>query len=273
MSTRRSSKVIYQGKPIYFDDANEAKLMRDLIAGTATSGDSDRTAAGATTGYEFTGGFEERSTGQSGADDLGSNVQYTNAQADAGIWKRFGFDAAQQVTNDVAYFPTPEEGFDQSKGLFGGIHMPSDVTNLFDFSFDDTEAATGSFSESTEGQIGGLLYTEAFGSYDIRECSVGDLVKVRFSFNAIPQIANSTLEVGLIWMTRDKDDRPTFTFPLTTQPIYFGTGTQGQVFLNRVEMSAYVASDEDLNARFLPAIRCNNEILIQPLTTLISVIR
>ena len=118
-----------------------------------------------------------------------------------------------------------------------------------------------------------MQYTAATGSYDIREGQVGDLVKVRFSFNAIPQIANSTLEVGLIWSTRDGDDDVTFTFPLTTQPIYFGTGTQGQVFLNRVEMSAYVASGEDLNARFLPAIRCNNEILIQPLSTLISVIR
>lgn len=273
MSRKRSGKVIYQGKPIYFDDANEAELMRDLIAGTVTSGDSDRTAAGATTGYEFTGGFEERSTGQSGADDLGSNVQYTNAQADAGIWKRFGFDRDAQIANDVAYFPVPAEGFDQKKGLFGGIHMPSGVTKLIDFDYDDGGAATGSFTDSTESNLSGLLYTEAPGSYNIRECAVGDLIKVRFSFNAIPQIANSTLEVGLIWMTRDASDIPTFTFPLTTQPIYFGTGTQGQVFLNRVEMSAYVASDEDLNARFLPAIRCNNEILIQPLTTLISVIR
>ena len=63
----------------------------------------------------------------------------------------------------------------------------------------------------------------------------------------MPQVANTTLEVGLIWSTRDENDNVTFTFPLTTQPIFFGTGTQGQPYLNRVEMTAYFASEEDLN--------------------------
>ena len=105
------------------------------------------------------------------------------------------------------------------------------------------------------------------------QCKVGDRVQVRFSFNAVPQVANSTLEVGLIWATRDANDNVTFTFPLTTQPIFYGTGSQGTAYLNRVEMSAYIASDEDRNARALAAVRCNNEILIQPLSTLITVIR
>ncbi len=250
--------------------------MRDLISGTVggeLAGDSERSTgsegeANSKTGYEFTGGFTDRSTGQAGADDLGSNVQYTNTQADNGTWMRFGFDKARQAANDVAYFPITEpEVFDQTKGLFGGQHMPSGFTNLINFG----GAADTTWNDAVT--TGDLQYTAATGSYDITEGEVGDLIKVRFSFNAIPQIANSTLEVGLIWSTRDSKDDVTFTFPLTTQPIYFGTGTQGQVFLNRVEMSAYVASAEDLNARFLPAIRCNNEVLIQPLSTLISVIR
>lgn len=258
MARNASSKVMYNGKPIYFDDPQEAKLMRDLVNGEVGG------STNAKTGYEFTGGFAERSDGQSGANDLGSNVQYTNEQADAGIWKRFGFSTARQVANDVAYFPVTDPTFDQTKGLFGGIHMPEGIDSLIDF--EDT-------SLSAAVTTGDLQYTAATGSYNLKECNVGDLVKVRFSFNAIPQIANSTLEVGLIFATRDENDAVTFTFPLTTQPIYFGTGTQGQVFLNRVEMSAYIASPEDLNARLLPAIRCNNEILIQPLTTLISIIR
>jgi len=254
---------MYNGKPIYFDDAREAELMRDIIAGEVVASGE----ANSKTGYEFTGGFSDRATGQSGANDLGSNVQYTNEQADNGTWQRFGFNRTRQVANDVAYFPITEpDVFDQSKGLFGGQHMPTGFTKLIDFGENDT---TWNDAVTT----GGLQYTAATGSYDITEGDVGDLIKVRFSFNAIPQIANSTLEVGLIWSTRDANDNITFTFPLTTQPIYYGTGTQGQVFLNRVEMSAYVASAEDLNARFLPAIRCNNEILIQPLSTLISVIR
>ena len=216
-------------------------------------------------GYEFTGGFVDRTTGQSGANDLGTNVQYTAQMAANDQWYRFGFSEAQQAANDVAYFPIDTtKPFDQTKGLFGGQHMPYGVTDLIDFS--DT-------SLSAENTTSDPKYTAATGSYDLTQLEVGDLVRVRFSFNVVPQIANSTLEVGLIFATRDEDDNVTFTFPLTTQPIYFGTGTQGQAYLNRVEMSAYIASPEDLNARLLPAIRCNNEILIQPLTTLIMVDR
>lgn len=216
------------------------------------------------TGYEFTGGFADRTTGQSGANDIGSNVQYTSTMANDGTWYRFGFSEARQLANDVAYFPVSDPNFDQSKGLFGGIHMPEGVSKLIDYSNTDLEAAV---------TTGSLQYTEAAGSYWLEDCNVGDLVKVRFSFNAVPQVANSTLEVGLIFATRDDDGNVTFTFPLPTQPIYYGTGTQGQAYLNRVEMSAYIASDEDRNARLLPAVRCNNEILIQPLTTLISIVR
>ena len=82
-----------------------------------------------------------------------------------------------------------------------------------------------------------------------------------------------TLEVGLIFATRNDSDAVTFTFPLTAQPIFYGSGTQGQAYLNRVEMSAYIASPEDINSRSLPAIRADNPVLVQPLTTLITVVR
>jgi hypothetical protein len=215
-------------------------------------------------GYEFTGGFADRTTGQSGANDLGSNVQYSAAEATAKSWRRFGFSSAQQVINDVQYWGETNPDFVQSKGLFGGLHMPSGVDNLIDF--DDTSFAAASTT-------GALQYSAANGSYDFTDCRVGDLALVRFSFNCVPQVANTTLEVGLIWATRDVNDAVTFSFTLTTNPIFYGTGTQGQAYLNRVEMSAYFASQEDVNARALPAIRADNEILIQPLTTLCTIVR
>jgi len=215
-------------------------------------------------GYEFTGGFVERTTGSSGSNDLGSNVQYTTVQAAAGTWKRFGFSAAQQAINDVEYWGETDPTFDQTKGLFGGLHMPPNVTSLINYTDTSLNAAV---------TTGSLQYTEAAGSYDLTQCLVGDRVQVRFSFNVVPQVANSTLEVALIFATRDASDNVTFTFPLTTQPVFFGTGSVGVAYLNRIEMSAYIASDEDRNSRALVAIRCNNEILIQPLSTLITVIR
>jgi hypothetical protein len=218
----------------------------------------------ATAGYEFTGGFSDRTSGQSGANDLGTNVQYTSGQATAGVWRRFGFSTARQVANDVQYWGETDPDFDQTKGLFGGLYMPTGITNLIDYSDTSLSAAV---------ETGDLQYTAADGSYDMTQCSPGDRIQVRFSFNVVPQIANSTLEVGLIWATRDDNDAVTFTFPLTTQPVFYGTGTQGQAYLNRVEMSAYLASGEDVNARALPAIRCDNAILIQPLSTLITVVR
>jgi hypothetical protein len=218
----------------------------------------------ATGGLEFTGGFEERTTGSSGANDLGSNVQYSAAQATSKTWKRFGFSRTRQIANDVEYWGETDPDFDQSLGLFGGLYMPPKFTQLIDYEDTSNQAAV---------TTGDLKYTEATGSYDVSGCKKGDRVNVRFSFNAVPQVANSTLEVGLIWSTRDADDNITFTFPLTTQPIFYGTGAQGGAYLNRVEMSAYIASDEDRNARALPAVRCNNEILIQPLSTLITIVR
>ena len=218
---------------------------------------------GADGGYEFTGGFVDRTSGSTG-NLLGQNVQYTGAQAAGGIWRRFGFSSAQQQINDVQYWGETSDQFIQSKGLFGGLHMPAGVDNLFDF--DDTSLAAAVTT-------GDLQYTEATGSYNFKECRVGDLAKVRFSFNVTPQQANTTLEVGLIWATRDANDNVTFTFPLLTQPIFYGTGTVGKSYLNRVEMSAYFASQEDINARVLPAIRADNEVLITPLTTLCTIIR
>ncbi len=234
--------------------------MGFMVLGAAGAG----SGLGTDSGYEFTGGFEDRTTGSSGANDLGSNVQYTTAQATARIWRRFGFSTARQVANDVEYWGETSPAFDQTKGLFGGIHMPTGIDTLIDYS--DT-------SDSAAQTTGDLLYTAADGSYDMQQCAVGDRVQVRFSLNVVPQVANSTLEVGLIWTTRDSNDNPTFTFPLTTQPIFYGTGSQGTAYLNRVEMSAYIASDEDRNARALCAVRCNNEILIQPLSTLITIVR
>ena len=239
----------------YTNVGGDGAALQDTIINIASVSDG---------GYEFTGGFADRTTGQSGANDLGSNVQYTAAEAANRSWRRFGFSAAQQLANDVEYWGETNPAFVQSKGLFGGLHMPDGVSNLFDFTDTSLEAAV---------TTGDLQYSQAAGSYDFRECNVGDLALVRFSFNCVPQVANTTLEVGLIWATRDESDVVTFTFPLTSTPIFYGTGTQGNAYLNRVEMSAYFASSEDVNARALPAIRADNEILIQPLTTLCTIVR
>ena len=217
-------------------------------------------------GYEFTGGFTDRTTGLAGQSDVGSNVNYTQDMVDNGRWLRFGFDTLQQAANDVPYWTDPTPASATGIGLFGGSYMPEGVTSMFDFSF-----SSSSYSDAVES--GNLQYTAADGSLDYTQCRAGDLALVRFDFNVVPQVANTTLEIGLIWQTRDSDDNATFTFALTAEPVFYGTGTVGRTFLNRPIMSAYFASNEDVNARALPAIKADNQVQIQPLTILNTIQR
>ena len=217
-------------------------------------------------GYEFTGGFTDRTTGQAGITDLGADVQYTTLMADSDVFMRFGFDSAAQDSNDTAYWSSPTPAPTGGVGLFGGKYMPAGVSSMFDFNFD-----AASYSDS--GTYNGIKVTGGTGSYDFSQCKPGDLALVRFDFNVTPQEANCTLEVGLIWQTRDASNNPTFTFFLAGSPQFYGTGSVGKTFLSRPLISAYFASDEDVNARALPAIRCDRQILIQPLTTLVTIVR
>jgi hypothetical protein len=259
------------GQTKLFVDSADSHLKQVDSAGIVTDLTRAATAEG---GYEFTGGFADRLTGTSGASDIGSNVSYTSAMASTDTWYRFGFDSARQIANDLPYWSdgadaneAPHSGTTdyQGVGLFSGAYMPAGVTSLFNF--------TESTAYNTSTTLNSLTTTAATGSFDFSQCNVGDLVKIRFDFNVVPQFANTTLEVGLIWSTRDSGDNITFTFPLVTQPLFFGTGSVGNVYLNRPIITAYLASAEDVNARALLAIKSDNPIAIQPLTTLCTIER
>ena len=218
-------------------------------------------------GYEFTGGFANRRDGQSGATDIGTSVEYTAAMVRDQKWLRFGFAPSANLANDSAYWSDPTPLPTSGVGLFGGAYMPGNVSSLIDFDFYD--AGYSELSAVADGQ----LITPASGSFDFTDCSAGDLALVRFDFNAIVQTANTTLEAALIWATRDSNDNITYSFTLTTQPIFYGQGTVGNKYLNRPLISAYFASNEDVNARALLAVRADQPILIQPLTTLVTIVR
>jgi len=219
-------------------------------------------------GLEYTGGFVDRTTGQTGASDVGSNVDYTQEMADNNRWLTFGISAAQRDANDNIYWGDPDtaamDGYDATKGLFGGTQLPHDVDSLFDFDTTD---------RSDSILTGGLQYIGGNGSLDFKTCRLGDKLELRFDFNALPQIANTTVEIALIWSTRDADGNATFTFPLAGQPVFYGAGTVGRTFLNRPILTAYFASNEDINAIALPAIKADAPIQIQPLAMLASIQR
>ena len=215
-----------------------------------------------TTGYELTGGFVERTTGQSGSNDIGTDFEYTQELAESQTWKRFGFSASEQVANDAQYWGETNPNFDQTKGVFGGLYLPNGFTNLIDYTDTSVGAAV---------TTGNLKYTAANGSYDFKEGSPGMFGQIRFSYNVTPLVAGTTIETALIWHTRDESDNVTFSFTLTNQPITYDSNTVGRTLLNRVEITSYFASDEDVNARALPAIRADNRCIIQPLSTLVTI--
>ena len=218
-------------------------------------------------GYEFTAGFADRTTGTAGATDIGSDIEYTPQMVADKRWYRFGFSPTAQITNDQPYWTNPTPASSDGIGLFGGLHMPLNTTTLFDFSYSDTD-----YSSVTSFNSGDLQVTAANGSFDFRQVEAGSLILVRFDFNATPTVSNTNLEVAMIWSTRDPDDNITFTFPLTHQPVVFGSSTAGITTLCRPMLSAYMASSEDVNARALLAVRSDQPIFIQPLTTLVTVI-
>lgn len=257
-------------RPVIAPHYTDYRVGGEGLDSNSLSGDNKATESDG--GYEFTGAFADRSDpgAQSGANTQGNFVLYQQELADARRWMRFGFSQASQVANDVSYFPTEEfPDFDQTKGLFGGAHMPAGVTDLFDF--DENNDTT--YNDAV--LVGDFQYTSASGSLDFNQCQVGDLALVRFDFELIPQTANTTVEVAIIWETRDADNNRTFIFPLTGTPQFFGSGTSvvGETFLMRPLLSAYFASAEDLNARALLAIRADSPVQVSPLTTLVTIQR
>ena len=282
-----SYKIMDNADVVYSKPSNNDILQFDgnlkkFVARPAVAVEAHTEATG---GYEFTGAFVDRVSGSAGVSDIGNDVEYTQAMVNAEQWLRFGMNSERNIANDKPYWqdntandPNEAPGADYTqdpvyyppsyigKGLFSGAYMPGGVNNLFAFS-DDSDNST--FNQ--EQTSGSLLYNAASGSYDMTELNTGDFCQFRFDFNLTPQFANTTVEVGLIWQTRDANDNATFTFALTGEPLFYGAGTTGRTFLNRPIMTAYLASAEDVNARALPAIRADQPVFVQPLTTLFVV--
>jgi len=251
--------------------------MRDLISGTVggeTTSENERTAGDTTAaleaglagqaGYEHTGAFADKPLSNNYVWQAGGGISISQAEVDAGTYKVFSLSSAVHAAVDNPYWTDPTPTGVTGIGLFQGANLPDGVNGLFDFDYDyDTEYPTSS----------GTGYEGSTGRIDLSDLRPGDQLRVRFDFNAIPQIANTTIEPALWYSNRNPSDDITFTFPLTSQPVFYGTGTVGNTYLNRVELSAWIASEEDVNSLSLPAIKSDNPITIQPLGMLVTIIR
>jgi hypothetical protein len=216
------------------------------------------------TGYSFSGAFSDKPLDNNFVWEAGDGVSYTQADVDAGLWKVFSLSNAVHLAVDNPYWSVPPPSGNKGIGLFEGANLPNGVTTLFEYDYDFDANYPGSTGTGFEGTTGRIRLNDSV---------YGDQLRVRFDFNVVPQIANTTVEPALWYSNRNDSDDITFTFPLTAQPIFYGQGTVGRTFLNRVDISAWITSNEDVNALTLPSIKSDNPVIIQPLGLLVTLIR
>lgn len=214
-----------------------------------------------TSGIEFTGGFAGKPLTNNYVWEAGLGINITQADVTAERFKTFSMDSAVQNVVDTPYWTNPVPSDHTDKGVFGGSYLPEGVETVFDYTTVDADTYEDGTNVVTTGGL------------DFSQLQVGDKVEIRFDFNAIPQIANTTLQPAIWYKNRDENNNVTFTFPLTAQPIFYGTGTVGKTYLNRIEMSVYVASQEDINAIAHFSMKSDNPIIIQPLSCLFTIVR
>ena len=236
-----------------FDPTDETiNNVNELNTLVSTSRTTKDVASGDSSGYSRTSAFTD------------SSVIYSQADVDSDKFKVFSFNTANHLANDNPYWSTPSPSGVTGIGLFQGANLPNGVTSLMDYGYIFNDNYPSGGSTGFEGSTGRIK---------LNDLVYGDQIRVRFDFNVIPQISNTTVEPALWYSNRNDSDEITFTFPLTAQPIFYGGGTVGNTYLNRVEISAWITSNEDVNALALPAIKSDNPIIIEPIGILITVIR
>ena len=260
---------------VWFDEAGTTNwtqaTLRTLFTGISAVGASEAEVEAAAQlgrdgqmGYSHTGAFAGKPLDNQYVWQAGLGIEYSAADVAAETYKVFSLDSAVHAAVDNPYWTTPTPTGNTNIGLFQGANLPDGFTTLFDYAYDFDAQYPGSTGTGFEGSTGRIR---------LNDCVYGDQLRVRFDFNVIPQIANTTIEPALWYANRNDSDDITFTFPLTTSPVFYGTGTVGNTYLNRVEISAWITSNEDVNALTLPAIKSDNPIIIQPLGILATILR
>lgn len=249
-----------------FDDVESVSNLNVIDNSKAivnTAGEVISSKAGET-GYSHTGAFAGKPLTNNYVWESGEGLRYDATDVSNGTYKVFSLDKDVHLAVDNPYWSTPAPTGVKNIGLFEGENLPDGFTSLIDYDFIYNDNYDASGSTGFEGSTGRIK---------LNDCVYGDQLRVRFDFNVIPQIANTTIEPALWYSNRADNDDITFTFPLTASPVFYGTGTVGNTYLNRIEISAWITSNEDVNALTLPAIKADNPVIIQPLGILVTILR
>lgn len=234
-------------------------VIFDSVTGETRNASIDTVAtiSGTKGGFSFTGGFKQR----------GNPIAITELNTNK--WIPLDLDQTTQNTVDQPWWP----GADPSNGidLFGGTALPHGVTRLFDFA---QQWDTSADADVADSDLDGVAGTRT-GTFRFDELDTGTVNLIRLDMNITPQIANTTVSVGLWFQPKLTLDGANDggAFPLPGSPLFFGTGTVGATYLSRPTTTMYIASPSDQFAYAVPVIKSDNPIIVEPISTLVQNLR
>ena len=240
-----------------FDVTDELMVWDSQTGATKKASiDTIATISGTKGGFTFTGGFAKRGDA------------FSISSSETGKWIPLDFDLAVQNTVDAPWWPgaAPSNGID----LFGGSALPHGVTRMIDFGQAWDTSGDADVSDADLGTSGARTGTLRFDELD-----TGTTNMIRMDMYITPQIANTTVEVGLWFQPKLALDGANDggAFPLPGSPLFFGTGTVGTQFLSRPTTTMYIASSSDQFAYAVPCIKSDNPIIVEPLSMLLQNLR
>jgi hypothetical protein len=215
-----------------------------------------------TSGYDVTGAFEGKDPDAGNVWTSTGGIAYTSAEVNR--VKTFSLDPTIQPNTDNPYWsvPTPEDAV--GVGLFGGAYLPNQPlakSPIFAFSAVDNDTFEDGSNVVTNGRI------------SLSGASYGDQLRVRFDLIVIPQVTNTTVTPMLWYKNATPAGVVTYSFELPTQPVFYGQGTVGKEHLSRVEISAWIANEEDVHALVYPAVKADNPCIFKPNSMMATILR
>ena len=162
-----------KGESVFNTDTGQVEYWNGLEWGEVGDGVG-------VSGYSHTGAFAGKPLSNDYVWEAGAGINYTQSDVDAELYKVFSLDNDVHLAVDNPYWTTPTPTGNTGIGLFQGANLPDGVSSLIDYDYDfdaNYPASTGTGFEGSTGRI------------KLNDLRYGDQLRVRFDFNAIPQIA------------------------------------------------------------------------------------
>ena len=233
-----------------------------LISSNATA--IEKLILSGTSGYDVTGAFAGKDPNAGAVWTSTGGILYTAEQALNDQVVTFSLDPGIQGRTDNPYWSTPTPEPAVGVGLFGGAYLPNQplaTSPIFAFSAVNNDTFNDGSNVVTTGRI------------SLSGASYGDQLRVRFDLIVIPQVTNTTVTPMLWYNNATPLGVVTYSFELPTQPVFYGSGTVGKEHLMRVEISAWIANEEDVHALVYPAAKADNPCIFKPNSMMATIIR